>query len=61
MHKRHDIIIILLTIIIILLVTMMLTGCASRKGLHYPNGTRNATAKWQQHNEHGRVARYINN
>lgn len=58
MHKRHDIIIILLAIIIILLVTMMLTGCASGKGLHSENRTRNAMTKWNINHPSGRVYSY---
>lgn len=53
MRRKINIIIVLqLTQIFILAtVLILLSGCASMNGLHYPNGTKNVAAKWQQNVE----------
>lgn len=50
MRRKINIIIVLqLTQIFILAtVLILLSGCATMNGLHYPNGTKNMAAKWQQ-------------
>lgn len=50
MRRKINIIIVLqLTQIFILAtVLILLSSCATMNGLHYPNGARNVTAKWQQ-------------
>lgn len=53
MRRKINIIIVLqLTQIFILATVLILLGsCATMNGLHYPNGTKNVAAKWQQNVE----------
>lgn len=54
MSRSHVIIVVLQIAQIALLVTfiLLIAGCASMNGLHYPNGTKNAVARWHTYQEH---------
>lgn len=49
--RLYTIIVELLIIIVLLITMMVMQGCATANGLHYPNGARNTVAKWQQNYE----------